>query len=67
MAGVGFVRSLWEKPILRGRLAPLGSDGQYVCVFAHSVHGVECAREVRAAWRVLLLPDSEGAGDHAGR
>ena len=29
------------------------SDGQ--CVFTHSVHGVECAREVRAARRALFL------------
>ena len=29
-----------------GRLAP--SDGS--CVFTHCIHGVECAREVRAAW-----------------
>ena len=29
------------------RLALLGSDEQ--CVFAHRVHGVECAREVWAA------------------
>ena len=50
---------------LGGRLALLGSDGQ--CVFKHSVHGVECAREARAAWRPLFLPDSEGAGDGAGR
>ena len=28
-----------------------------VCVFTHSVRGVECAREVRAARRALLLPD----------
>ena len=32
------------------------------CVFSHSIHGVECVREVRAAWRALLLLDSEGAG-----
>ena len=31
-------------------------------MFTHSVHGVECGREVRAAWRALFLPDSEGAG-----
>ena len=41
-----------------------------VCVFTHSVHGVECARGVRAAWRALfffllvkkelaMVPDSE--------
>ena len=28
-----------------------------VCVFTHSVHGVEFAREVWAAWRSLCLPD----------
>ena len=49
---------------LGGCLAPLGSDGQ--CVFARSLHGVECAREVRAAWRALFLPDSAGAGVDAG-
>ena len=25
------------------------------------------AREVRAAWRALFLPDAEGAGDGAGQ
>ena len=34
---------------------PLVSDGQ--CVFTHSVHGVECAREIRAARRALVLVD----------
>ena len=43
MAGVGFLRSLREKTDLGGRLALLGSDG--LCVFAHSVHCMECARE----------------------
>ena len=51
------------KADLGGRVALLGSDGQ--CVFMHSIHGVECAREVRAAWRALVLPDSEGPGDDA--
>ena len=35
-------------------------------MFAHSIRGVECAREVRAAWRALFLPDLEGNGDDAG-
>ena len=35
-------------------------------MFIHSIHGVECAREVRAAWRALFLPDSEGADNDAG-
>ena len=35
------------------------------CVFTHSIRGVECAREVWAAWRALFLPDSEGADDGA--
>ena len=48
------------KADLGGRLALLGTDGQ--CVFTHSVHGVECARKVRATRRALFLPDS-GAGD----
>ena len=26
-----------------------------MCVFAHSVHGVERARKVRSAWRALFL------------
>ena len=46
---------------LGGRLALLGSVGW--CVFTHSIRGVECAREVRAAWRALFLADSEGAGE----
>ena len=50
---------------LVGRLALLGTVGQ--CVFAHSIRGVDCTREVRAAWRALFLPDEEGAGDDAGR
>ena len=45
------------------RLALLGSDGY--CVLAHSVHGMERAREVRATMRALFLPDSEGAGNCA--
>ena len=53
---------------LGGRLALLGSDGQFVCVcvFTHSVHGVECAREVWAAWRAHFLPYTEGSGDGQG-
>ena len=43
------------KSDLGGRLSLLGSDG--LCVFTHSTHGVECAREVRAAWRAR-----DGAG-----
>ena len=35
-------------------------------MLTHSVHGVECASEVRAARRAILL-DSEGAGDSAGQ
>ena len=50
MAAVGFLRSLWKKPIW----AKLRSDGQ--CVFAHSVHGMECANG-SMAWRALFLPD----------
>ena len=46
---------------LGGRLALFGSDGYGV--LAHSVHGMACAREVRAVWRALFLPDSEGADD----
>ena len=49
---------------LGGRLAPLGPVGY--CVFTQSIRGVECAREVRVAWRALFLPDSEGADDDAG-
>ena len=49
---------------LGGRLVLLGSDGW--CVFTHSIHGVDCAREVRAAWRAFFLPDPEGAVDGAG-
>ena len=52
-----------KKADLGGRLALLGSDGK--CVFAHSIHGVECATEVRAARRALFLPDYEGASDNA--
>ena len=32
-----------------------------VCVFTHSVHGVERSRKVGAAWRALFLLVSEGA------
>ena len=38
-----------------------------VCMCTHSIRGVACAREVRAARRALFLPDSEGAGDGAGQ
>ena len=44
------------------RLAILGHVGERV--FTHNIRGVDCAREVRAAWRVFF-PDSEGAGDDA--
>ena len=50
--GTGFLQLLWEKPIWEG-----------VCTYldpwdsvTHSIRGVECAREVRAAWR---MPGSE--------
>ena len=52
------------KPIWEGvwpYLDPMDS------VFAHSVHGMERARKVWAAWRPLFLPDSEGAGVSAGQ
>ena len=61
MAVVGFFQSLWEKPIWEGVWHYL--DGT---VFTHSVHGVECARKVRATRRALFLPDS-GASDGAGQ
>ena len=60
MAGVGFLESLWENQSGRA-LNPVDS------VFTHSIHGMECAREVRAAWRALFLPDPAGAGDGAGQ
>ena len=44
---------------LGGRLALLGPVGW--CVFTNSIRGVECARQVFAAWRALFLP-----GDDAG-
>ena len=44
---------------LGGHFALLGSDGQ--CVFTHCVHGVECDREVRAAWLFFLLVQTEQA------
>ena len=62
MAGAGFLQSLW--PIWEGvwpYLNPMGS------VFTHSIRGVECAREVRAAWRAFFLHDAEGARDDAGQ
>ena len=65
MAGVGFLQSVWEKPVWEGvwpYLDPMDS----VCVFTHSIHGMDRAREVRAAWRALFLPDSEATGDGAG-
>ena len=48
---------------LAGRLVLLECDGY--CVFAHSVSGVECAREVWAARWAPPLPDSEEAGNCA--
>ena len=49
MAGVGFLQGLWEKPIWEGVTAYLDPvDSVCVCVFARSIHGMECAREVRA-------------------
>ena len=37
-----------------------------MCVFTHSVHGVECAREVWAAWRAHFLLYTDGSGDGQG-
>ena len=68
MEAVSCNGGLWLPPNFTGeadlgaRVALLVSDGW--CVFTHSVHGVECAREVRAARRALFLPDSGGG---AGR
>ena len=53
MAAVGFLRRMWEKADLGGRLALIGSDGYGV--LAHSVHGMEHTREVRAVWRTLFF------------
>ena len=50
-----------EKPIWEFVWAPLGCDGY--CVFAHSVNGVQYAREVWAARCAPFLPDSEEAGN----
>ena len=53
MATVGFLRSLWEKPIWRAfwpYLDPMDS----VCVCLRTV-SMERAREVRAAWRALFF------------
>ena len=54
----------WGEADLGGRFALLGCDGH--CVFAHSVNGVEYAREVWAARCAPFLPDSEEAGNCAG-
>ena len=65
MSGAGFLQSFWEKPIWEGvwpNLDPM--DG--VCLRTASI-GVECARKVRAAWRALFLPESEGAGVDDGQ
>ena len=55
MAGVGFLQSLWEKPIWEGVWPCL--DRWIVCVYAG---------KARAARRALSLPDS-GASDSAGQ
>ena len=47
---------LWEKPIWEC-VWPYSDQWDTLCVFTHSIRGVECAREVRAAWRALFLPD----------
>ena len=65
MAGVGFLQSLWEKPIWEGvwpYLDPI--DG--VCLRTASMEW-NVPGELRAARRALFLPDSEGAGDSAGQ
>ena len=58
----------WGEADLGGRLALLGCDGY--CVFAHSVNGVECAREVWAHGVLLffliqkkpaIVPNSEAS------
>ena len=45
---------------LSGKAFGLAWTRGIVCVFTHSIRGVECAKEVRAAWRALFLLDSEG-------
>ena len=64
MAGDGFLLSVWKKPIWEGVWSYLDPMD---CVFTHSIHGIECAKEVRAAWQALFLPNSEGAGVDAGQ
>ena len=46
MAGFGFLQSLWEKPIWEGVWHITWIPWDCVCVFTHSIRGVECAREV---------------------
>ena len=55
MAGVGFLQSLWEKAIWEGVWPHLDPMDTVCLLFMHSMHGMECAREVRAAWRVFFL------------
>ena len=65
MAGVGFVRSLWEKPIWES-----------VWPYLDPMDSV-CLRTASTVWNVpgkygphgelFFLPDSEGAGDGAGQ
>ena len=61
MACAGFLQRLWEKPIWEGVLTCLDPRDS---VFAHSMRGVDCAREVGAARRALFLLDQ--GGDDAG-
>ena len=65
VAAVGFLQSLWEKPIWEGVWFYLDRMDS-VCLHTASI-GMECAREVWAAWRALFLPDAEGVGDSAGQ
>ena len=67
MAGVGFLQSLWERPIWEGGWRFGDPIDNVLCVYAQHPWSGCCAREVRAAWRALYLHDSEGAGSEAGQ
>ena len=59
MAGIGFLQSLWEKPIWEG-------VWPYLDLRTASMEG-NVPVEVWAARRAFFLPDTEGTGNEAGR
>ena len=65
LVGAKILQKMCGRTLLGRALALSGSVG---CRgFAHNVQRLECSGEVLAARRALLLPQTEGTGNGAGR